>query len=584
MEYEIDILNSYIRDILINAVDKYPLFFSYFTALSRYILVFIALLIAIRTTRSLFKKSEPETWGYLDLPNGLHIPINHWENVIGRARKSDIVLNFNTVSRTHAALIRKEDGLWEIIDLNSKTGVMVNGEKVEGKSTVDYGDSISFGGIETRLSALSSVERTIEEIRTPPGVDIKPSFTIYLITIFQILLCLQLCFANPSRFDVSLPVCFILTSTAMWAYFIIFRIMKNRGFEVESIAFFLSSVGLGVTAASEPFEMYKHFLAFLIGLLFFIMLGWLIRDVKRANSMRWFMGAAAIGLLMSTAVLGTVVNGAKNWLYIAGFSIQPSEIAKVCFVFAGTATLDRLFAKRNLIMYLLLTAVCGGLLAFSGDFGAALIFFVVFLVVSFMRTGDIATLALITFATAFGGMITLKFKPYIMNRFSVWGKAWQFPHDGGFQQARTMSAAASGGLFGVGAGNGWLNRVVAADTDLVFGVVSEELGLLIGLVCIYLILMLAVFAAKSTMTGRSTFYSIMAVAATSMLVFQMMLNVLGSVDILPLTGVTFPFVSNGGSSMVSCFGMMAFVKAADTRRNASFAIKNESIFFRSKIE
>lgn len=113
----------------------------------------------------------------------------------------------------------------------------------------------------------------------------------------------------------------------------------------------------------------------------------------------------------------------------------------------------------------------------------------------------------------------------------------------------------------------------AADTDLVFGMVCEEWGLVIAVLSVLCIVALAVFAVRCCRAGRSSFYTIAACAATSLLVFQTALNVLGSVDILPLTGVTFPFVSNGGSSMISSWGMMAFLKAADTRSNASFAIR-----------
>jgi len=115
--------------------------------------------------------------------------------------------------------------------------------------------------------------------------------------------------------------------------------------------------------------------------------------------------------------------------------------------------------------------------------------------------------------------------------------------------------------------------VPAADTDLVFGMLCEEWGLIIAVLAVCCILTLAVFAVRCCRAGRSSFYTIAACAATSMMVFQTCLNVLGAVDILPLTGVTFPFVSNGGSSMLSSWGLLAFLKATDTRQNASFAIR-----------
>ena len=101
----------------------------------------------------------------------------------------------------------------------------------------------------------------------------------------------------------------------------------------------------------------------------------------------------------------------------------------------------------------------------------------------------------------------------------------------------------------------------------------EEWGLIIGILAVCCIVTLAVFAVRACRASRSSFYLIAACAATSMMVFQTALNVLGAMDILPLTGVTFPFVSNGGSSMLGSWGLLAFLKATDTRQNASFAIR-----------
>lgn len=143
----------------------------------------------------------------------------------------------------------------------------------------------------------------------------------------------------------------------------------------------------------------------------------------------------------------------------------------------------------------------------------------------------------------------------------------------GYQQTRTMSAAASGGLVGVGAGNGWLEGVPAANTDMVFGVLIEEWGLIIALLAVLSIVTLCLFAVESIMAGRSTYYTIAACGAMSMFIFQTMLNVFGCTDIFPFTGVTFPFVSNGGTSMIVSWALLAFLKSADTRERASLAVK-----------
>ena len=235
--------------------------------------------------------------------------------------------------------------------------------------------------------------------------------------------------------------------------------------------------------------------------------------------------------------------------------------------------MDKLFTKKNLIVFMGFSALCVVTLGLMSDFGTALVFFVAYLIVAFMRSGDFATIFLSAGGAGLGGFLILTVKPYIKNRFATWRHAWQFPNDGGYQQTRTMAAAASGGLFGVGAGNGWLHTIFAAETDMVFGVVCEEHGLLTGIFAVMTIVLLALFVIKSSAAARSSFYVIAACCAVSMLMVQLCLNVFGSLDILPFTGVTFPFVSRGGSSLISCWGLLAFVKAVDTRQNASFAIK-----------
>ena len=159
----------------------------------------------------------------------------------------------------------------------------------------------------------------------------------------------------------------------------------------------------------------------------------------------------------------------------------------------------------------------------------------------------------------------LQFKPYIADRFAVWGHAWEYLNDTGYQQARVMSYAASGGLFGVGVGQGSLQYVFASTSDLIFGMLCEETGLLFAIIIAAVIAGLAFYARAISATSRSTLYSIAACSVGGMFVFQSCLNIFGATDLLPLTGVTLPFVSMGGSSMMACWGLLSFIKAADER-------------------
>ncbi len=549
---------------------------TWYTAFVRFLFPLLAGAVLWRAVCSLLRAPHsPETWGQLSLPNGASAPLTHWENILGRGRSADVRLGYPSVSRQHAALCRGEDGQWTLYDLNSKGGVLLNGERVEGSAPVKLGDAIELGGVPLIFLPQTVAEREEQDQqrRAERPASMWPSFL--WLTVFQLLACTQLMIAAGAEGSPAVPLAFLGLTAVMWLYAVALRLSRCVGFEMETLAFFLSTLSLCVTASSAPGSLFKQLLAVILGLGLFLTLGIFLRDLGRVQRNRWTMAALAIALLAATLVLGNRKYGAVNWISIGPLSLQPSELAKICYIFAGSATLERLFHRRNLTLFIVLTGVCIGLLGLMSDFGTAAIFFVTFLVIAYLRSGDFATLSLICGGAVFGAGIILKFKPYILSRFASWGHAWENASTGGYQQTRTMSAAASGGLLGVGGGRGWLHRVPAADTDLVFGMLCEEWGLLVALLAIGAVITLAFFTVRACRVGRSSFYTIAACAAGSLLVFQTSLNVFGSVDILPLTGVTFPFVSNGGSAMMSAWGLLAFLKATDTREHASFAIRRE---------
>ena len=542
-------------------------------AFLRYLFPVLALIILGRCARSLllFHK-EPEIWAWLAAPNGDRLPVTHWETLLGRAKNCDVVLDYPTISRSHAVLTRYDDGSWTISDVGSKGGIQVNGQTTS-MEVVSFGDKISLGGVEFTLVPITKEQEVIQaSVRTCAGDVIRPAFTLILLSLFQILAALNLALHDTEAAS-TITTGFAVLMAMEWVYFIFMRILRRTGFEVETIAFFLCTLGLAVIASDTPAEMTKQLFCIGAGLVVFLFLCWSLRDLERAKKFRYLAAVGGIGLLLINLVFGVEQYGAKNWIYIAGMSFQPSELVKLCFIFVGASTLQRIMTKRNMFLFIAYSAMVCGCLVLMSDFGTALIFFVAFLVIAYMRSGSFATIALIVSATGFGGVLALRFKPYILNRFSAWGHVWEDALNTGYQQTRSMMCIASGGLFGLGAGRGWLKYVAASDTDLVFAFVGEEWGLLMAIFMILAVVCLAAFVAKSASVGRSSFYTIGACAAGAILLIQTMLNVFGTVDLLPLTGVTFPFVSNGGSSMIACWGLLAFIKAADTRQNASVAVR-----------
>lgn len=200
------------------------------------------------------------------------------------------------------------------------------------------------------------------------------------------------------------------------------------------------------------------------------------------------------------------------------------------------------------------------------DFGTALIYFATFLLIAFLRSGDMRTIVLVCTAAVIGVIIILTMKSYILNRFMSYRHIWEHMYDsGGYQQTRVLIYSASGGLFGVGLGNGYLRDIFAATEDLIFGLVCEELGMLTAFLIVITLIILAFASAYNAKYARSSFFTIAACASAGMIIVQTALNIFGVTDFLPLTGVTLPFVSRGGSSMICSWGLLAFMKAADSR-------------------
>ena len=537
--------------------------------------------ILVRCIRSLLSEPyEPETWGYLRIGRETHT-LTHWENIIGRSSGSDIAIDNPSMGGVHAVLIRTDKGQWKLSDVFGKGGVWVNNDAVSSNGTlVRDGDTLNFQGSKARFSDLTAEKKeTLEAQRNPAGKTVSPALTLFELTVFQLFLLLQHMLSADEVDLLPIALAFAVLILTEWCLYSAMRVIDRSGFEAETLALYLTTLGLSVAASSTPGDMYKQTLLILSAVVLFLLTGWWMRNLNRAVALRYPIGILALALLAVNVLTGDAVNGASNWLSFGGYSFQPSEFVKAAYIYTGASTLGRLYHKRNLFGFIVFSAVCVIALALMGDFGTAVVFFVCFLIISYLRSGSIATLFLAVSGAGMAGFLAVSIRPYIARRFAAWGHVWEDVYDTGYQQTRAMSAAASGGLFGKGAGSGWLHNITAANTDMVFAMVCEELGLIIGILMVAAVLTLAFFTVRSARSGRSSYYTIAACAATGMLLVQVSLNVFGSLDLLPFTGVTFPFVSRGGSSLLSCWLLMAFIKSADNRRSASFAVHPGKMIF-----
>ncbi|WP_242964962.1 FtsW/RodA/SpoVE family cell cycle protein [Scatolibacter rhodanostii] len=511
-------------------------------------------------------------------------PILYWENSIGRSKSCDVVLEADQlVSRDHAVLMRREEG-WLVCDTGSKTGVFVNGKKVEDKKRVEVGDDITIGA--TTLTLLRSDKSEEQKRRMFRGFSreaASPAKLMFVATLVHLLMTLQMSLAG-GQFSVTPFIPFLMTTVIGWSLYIyIIGIQKRVNFEIETVAYLLSGIGILLMSSYDEtlHTSYVQIAAMVIGIVILNFLIWFMGDLERVEKFKMAIGIGAIVLFILNLVLGRTVNGSRNWIFIGSFSIQPSEFIKIAFIFFGASTLDKLQTEKNITQFLIFSGICMAFLFIMKDFGTALIFFAAFLIIAFMRSGSIRTIILVIAAALIGIVLILRFKPHVANRFESWGHIWEagIRDDGGFQQTRMLTYLASGGLLGVGLGEGYfagkgdIGPIFAAENDLVFGFLCEEQGLLLGLVIVIAIAMFTLYARSDVTRSRSTFFSIVSCAAAGLLLFQASLNVFGATDIIPFTGVTLPFISAGGSSMMSVWGMLAFLKAADER---TYAVRRQT--------
>jgi cell division protein FtsW (lipid II flippase) len=299
---------------------------------------------------------------------------------------------------------------------------------------------------------------------------------------------------------------------------------------------------------------------------------------------QYSMLIVCIGLLAATMAFGTTVNGAKLWIGVGPIQIQPSEIIKIGLVLFLAAYLDE---RRELmesswrlwrlslppVPYLLPMVLMWGTslvaLVVQNDLGSALLLFGIFLTMVYVGTGrPIYVLAgLITFAVACWAALT--FFDRVGIRVQNWLDPWRDPLDAGYQQIQSDFAIASGGALGTGPGNGEPWRIPAVETDFIFSAIAEETGVIgtLAVLTLYAVLVFRGFAIG--LRQRDSYLRLVAIGLSATLGIQTIVILGGVLRLIPLTGITLPFVSYGGSSMLTNFlliGLLLNISSATPHR------------------
>jgi len=324
------------------------------------------------------------------------------------------------------------------------------------------------------------------------------------------------------------------------------------------------------------------------GIIAFIVTLAVIRRVRQFERLRYTVGLIGVLLLVAPLIpgVGRQINGARIWIRVGPFSLQPGEFAKIALaIFFAAYVVERrellttstwrlgplrLPDPRHLAPLLVAWAFSLLVMMFQRDLGSALLFFVLFLTVLWVGTGRAGYLAV--GGALFGAGVYLAWQRFthVQTRVSMWLDPWQDPTDRGFQIVQATYALAWGGVTGAGLGQGIDGRIPYQETDFIFAMIGEELGLL-GTTAV-LIVFLLIVGSGFRIAARATdpFAKLLACGLTTLIGFQAFLIMGGVTRLLPLTGVTLPFVSYGGSSLVSNWILMALlIRLSDEQRRSA---------------
>jgi cell division protein FtsW (lipid II flippase) len=285
----------------------------------------------------------------------------------------------------------------------------------------------------------------------------------------------------------------------------------------------------------------------------------IIRHVRTWD--KWALPLAAVTFLAvaSPLVIGSWQYGAKNWLDIAGISVQPSEFGKLALIFVLASQLSNRPRFRRCLPSLIFAAALCALLLAERDLGALLLYFLTTVMMFYAATSNLPiTLAGLGMGVG-GALVAYRLFPYVAKRFEMFQNPWSDPLDAGWQIIQALIAIGSGGMFGMGLGLGYPRNIPLYHSDFVFAAICEEFGLIFALAMLGIYVLILMRGASVAMNARTSFHALVAFGVVALIAAQTFVIVGGNIKLIPLTGVTLPFVSAGGSSMVSMMGGMGML-------------------------
>lgn len=313
----------------------------------------------------------------------------------------------------------------------------------------------------------------------------------------------------------------------------------------------LLSVGFVVLTRLSYNKALKQFFIVAVSAVVAMLVPWIVSKFRFLRDLKWLYALLGIGMLSVVLILGAVTNGSKLSYSIAGITFQPSEFVKIIFVFYLASALH----KKHDLAAICLSAIFAGIhvmvLVLSKDLGSALIFFAVYISLVYIASGRLRYFLTGLLGGSLAAVMAYGLFDHVKVRVQAWQDPWSVIDNQGYQITQSLFAVSTGSFWGRGLFQGNPGTIPYVEEDFVFSAIAEELGIVVGICILFIALNCFVLLMKLAMEMKDKFYQLLAAGIAIVYLFQVFLTVGGGTKFIPMTGVTLPFISYGGSSILT---------------------------------
>lgn len=327
----------------------------------------------------------------------------------------------------------------------------------------------------------------------------------------------------------------------------------------------LLGIGLCVLSRLNFERAIKQYIIVMLSLMVSLLIPFLLNQIHFLKKLTWVYGAVGITLLSAVLILAEVTHGSKISFSVGGISFQPSEFVKIIFIFFLAAALWEDVSFKRVLITSVLSGIQVIVLVLSRDLGSALIFFVGFVFVVFAATGKYLYLLAGILGGSGAACVAYMLFDHVKTRVIAWSDPWSYIDDEGYQITQSLFAIGNGNWFGTGLMDGNPNAIPFVDVDMIFSSICEELGAVFG-ICLILICLSCFFMMIAiSLKIFDRFYQLIVYGLGIIYIFQIFLTIGGGIKFIPLTGVTLPFISYGGSSVMTSMFMFFIIQGIHIR-------------------